>query len=140
MGRVKLNIPDSFEFSTEIPVRITDLNYGGHLGNDAILSVIHEARVRYLNNFGFTEFDIEGSGIIMTDSVIVYKSESFYGEILIINVTVTEIEKFGCDFVYLILNKENKKEIARAKTGIVFFDYSNKKLNRVPEKFIKKIK
>lgn len=140
MGRVKLHIPDSFEFSTEIHVRITDLNYGGHLGNDAILSIIHKARVRYLNNFGFTEFDVEGSSIIMTDSIIVYKAESFYGEVLLINVTVTDIEKFGCDFIYLILNKENKIEIARAKTGIVFFDYSNRKINRIPEGFIKKIK
>ena len=33
MGRVKLELPETFSFSTELTVRVTDLNYGGHLGN-----------------------------------------------------------------------------------------------------------
>ena len=48
MPRVKVALPATFPFRTEIPVRITDLNYGGHLGNDALLGLLHEARVHFL--------------------------------------------------------------------------------------------
>jgi acyl-CoA thioesterase FadM len=139
MSRVKLEIPDKFEFSTEVPIRITDINYGGHLGNDSILAIIHEARVRYLNNIGFSEKDIGGVGIIMADSVIVYKSEGFYGDILNVEAAVDNIDTFGFDFFYRITNAKSTKEIAVSKTGMVFYDYQNKKIAKSPEIFRKKV-
>ena len=48
MSRIKLALPDRWTFSTELPVRISDINYGGHLGNDAVLALAQEARVRFL--------------------------------------------------------------------------------------------
>jgi len=135
MGRIKLELPDNFTFSTEITVRIDDINYGGHLGNDSILSLVHEARVRFLKKFGFTEADIDGVGLIMTDAVIVYKSESFYSDVLRIEVAVSDVSEVGCDFVFKLSNKETGNEVARAKTGIVFFDYEHRKIVEVPEKF-----
>ncbi len=62
MARVKLDLPDAFEFTTEIQVRIGDINYGGHLGNDTVLSLIHEARVRFLQKYNFREANIGGIG------------------------------------------------------------------------------
>ncbi len=135
MARVKLDLPDSFQFSTEISIRINDINYGGHLGNDTVLSLVHEARVRFLMHLGFTEKDIGGNGIIMSDAIVVYKAEGFYGEMLTIEVTVGEFSSRGCDFLYRLSNKENGKEIARVKTGIVFYDYENKKIVSVPDVF-----
>jgi acyl-CoA thioester hydrolase len=135
MARIKINLPDKFIFATKIPIRINDINYGGHLRNDSILSIVHEARVRFLKKFGYSELNVEGCGIIMSDSAIVYKSEGYYGDVLRIEVTIDDFSKFGCDFIYKISNKETNKEIARAKTGIVFFDYENKKMVEVPEKF-----
>jgi len=139
VNRIKIDIPDNFEFTTIIPIRITDINYGNHLGNDALLSLIHEARVRYLNNIGFTEVNIDGRGIIMVDSAIIYKSEVFYGDELIFNVTVNGISNTGCDFFYRILSQNNSREAAIAKTGIAFYDYNRKKISHVPELFIEKI-
>lgn len=135
MARIKLEISGELEFSTEIAVRITDMNYGGHLGNDVMLSLIHEARMRFLRHHGFTEVDVDGVGIIMTDAAIVYKAECFYGDILCIEVGVQDIGKSGCDIVYRISNKETGKEVARAKTGIVFFDYEKRTVMGVPDKF-----
>jgi acyl-CoA thioesterase FadM len=139
MPRIKIELPEKFLFKTEIPVRITDINYGGHLGNDSLLSIIHEARVRFLIHLGYSEKDVEGSGIIMTDAAIQYKAESFYGDNLLIEVGVIDFSKIGCDIVYRISNKNFKKEIALAKTGIVFFDYKNKKVVAVPDKFKSKV-
>ena len=97
MARIKLILPDNFKFSTQLEVRITDINYGGHLGNDSVLGIIHEARIRLLADKGFTEQDIDGVGIIMADSVILYTSEGLYGDKLRIDVAVDEISNKGCD-------------------------------------------
>lgn len=135
MARIKLDLPEKFDFSTEIRVRINDINYGGHLGHDSVLTLTHEARVRLLSSYGFTEGNIDGPGLIVSDAVIVYKSEAFYGEILLIEIAVLDFSQYGCDFVYKLTQKENGKEVARAKTGIVFFDYEKRKVAPVPEKF-----
>jgi len=139
MPRIKIVIPDKFIYHTEIPIRITDINYGGHLGNDSLLSIIHEARVRFLNHLGYSESDVQGVGIIMIDSSIQYKSEGFYGDELIVEVAVNDFSGIGCDIVYRLTNKKSNKEIAVAKTGIVFFDYEKRKTSSVPLEFEKKI-
>ncbi|HSD63650.1 MAG TPA: thioesterase family protein [Ignavibacteriaceae bacterium] len=132
-------MPEKFEFSTDISVRITDINYGNHLGNDSLLSLIHEARVRYLNNIGFSEVNIGGYGIIMVDSVIIYKSEVIYGDELIFSIAVINVSNTGCDFYYHVKKKNSSKDTAIAKTGIVFFDYNKKKITTVPKIFIEKV-
>lgn len=136
MARVKVDLPEQFLFSTEIPLRISDINYGGHLGNDAVLSLVHEARVRFLNQYGWTELNIEGRSIIMTDAIVVYKSEAFYGDTIVMEIALSDITSTGCDVLYRLSNKERGKEVARVKTGIAFFDYRNRKVVEAPEKFL----
>ena len=140
MARAKISFPNTYLFTTEIPVRITDINYGGHLGNDSVLSVVHEARVQCLRHFGFTEADIDGTGIIMTDAVLVYRHESFYGDVLRIDVAVQDFSRTGCDFVFRLRDKKSRKEIALAKTGVAFFDYKSRKVVAVPAAFAEIVK
>jgi len=135
MARIKLHIPNILSYSTEIPIRITDVNYGGHLGNDAVLSIAHEARLRFLASMRYTEFSIEGAGIMMTDAIVVYVSEGFYGDVLIVEVGATDFESTRCDIFYRLLNKITRKEVAKVKTGIVFVDRELKKIIPVPRKF-----
>ncbi len=139
MPRIEINLPEKFIFSTEIPLRISDINYGGHLGNDSVLSIFQEARIRFLKQFGYSEIDIEGSSIIMTDSAIQYKSQGYYGDILIVELTVDDFHKVSCDFYYRAINKTKGNIIAIGKTGIAFFDYKKNKLTSIPEKFVKLI-
>jgi acyl-CoA thioester hydrolase len=133
MPRVKLDLPAGTVFTTEIPVRITDVNYGGHLGNDSLLSILHEARVQFLKKFGFTESNIGGVGIIMSDAVLVFKAEVFYGDMLTVEIGVDDLWAVGADISYRMLVRG--KEAARAKTGIVFFDYANRKIVQTPQTF-----
>ena len=133
MPHVKLDLPAKIVFTAEIPVRITDVNYGGHLGNDSLLSILHEARVQFLKRFGFTESDIGGAGIIMSDAVLVYKAEVFYGDMLSVEIGVDDLQAFGADITFRVLVRG--KEAARAKTGIVFFDYANHKIVQTPRVF-----
>ena len=128
MARVKIELPDKFIFKTEIPIRINDINYGGHLGNDTVLSIAHEARLRFLKQHNFTELNVGGA--------VQYKAEAFYGEIILVEIAVTDITRVGCDFVYRCTNKKRGTIIAIVKTGIVFYDYKRKKIVSVPERFI----
>jgi acyl-CoA thioesterase FadM len=136
MARVKIELPKEFIFKTEIPIRINDINYGGHLGNDAVLSIAHEARLRFLKQHNLTELNAGGAGIIMVDAAIQYKTEGYYGDIIMVEIAVTDITGVGCDFVYRCTNKNTGTEIAVVKTGIVFYDYDKKKVKTIPKKFI----
>ncbi len=44
-------------FSATLEVRISDINYGNHLGHDSLVSLLHEARVRFLRHLGYTELN-----------------------------------------------------------------------------------
>lgn len=135
MARIKLDLPENYLFNTLLEVRISDINYANHLSNDSVLSFIHEARVRFLRNYGYTELNVEGLGIIMTDTAIVYKSEGFHGDQVKIDVSVGDFNKYGCDIYYLLSNKKTAADVAHAKTGIVFFDYDQRKVVPLPEAF-----
>lgn len=137
MARIKIELPEQFQFSTDIAVSISDINYGGHLGHDSLISLMHEARVRFLKSRGFSETDIGGFGLIITDLAVIYKAEAFYGEILTIEIGIQDVTKYGWDLVYRVINKKIDKEVARAKTGVVIFDYKQKKVVVIPERFIK---
>lgn len=133
MPRIKVNLPETFLFSTQIPVRITDLNYGAHLGNDALLSILHEARVQFLRHVGLTEFDpTTGRGTIMADVAIEYKGEGFHGDVLHIQMAADDLSKYGFDVVYGVRTQDGR-EIARAKTGMLMFDYKARKLQVLSE-------
>jgi len=138
MARIKLVMPEKYIFTTTIPVRITDLNYGNHLANDALLSIIHEARVQFLGDLGYSELDVDGVGIIMGDVVIIYKTQAYYGDILQIEIAVADFSRKSCDFYYRITQSDNKI-VALAKTAIIFYDYQAAKPAPVPHAFINKI-
>lgn len=136
MERIEIKMPGKFEFATEIPICINHISFANHLDNAAVLSLVHEARIRFLRNFGFKgEFEIEGRQIIIRDAAILYRSEAFHGDVLKIEVGVSGFDRFGCDFFYKLSNKETGREVARAKTGVLFFNYEKREKIEVPEKF-----
>lgn len=135
MERVKIKLPENFNFSTTIRIRITDLNLGGHVGNDTFLSLLHEARHEFLKSLGYGETSFEGAGLIMADAAIEYKRELVQGDVIRISVVADAFDKFGFDLFYkmeVVTNTENFLA-AKAKTGMLCFDYANKKMVHIPE-------
>lgn len=139
MPRIKLDLPPTFSFSTQIPVRITDLNYGGHLGNDAVLSLLHEARMQFFGQVGFTELSFAGTGLIMADVAIEYKTQAYYGNVLKVYVTAHDFSRVGFDVYYKLVKEDDKTVVALAKTGMICFDYTRKKVVSVPQEAVDKL-
>ena len=133
MARVEIVLPEHFSFTTDIPIRIGDVNYGGHLGNDAVLSIAHEARVRFLAAHGFTEHDLAGVGILMIDAAVQYRAEGLYGMTLRVDVVAADVRTRDCDLVYRLSDAASGREIARVKTGLVFTDRTTGRLVRMPD-------
>ncbi|MCH5597181.1 acyl-CoA thioesterase [Niabella ginsengisoli] len=140
MARIKVALPNNFSFSTHIPIRITDINYGGHVGNDALLSILHEARLQFLNHHDYTEMNFEGTGLIMADVAIEFKAEAFYGDVLTVFITANDFSRVGFDLVYKLEKRVEEKTvvIAIAKTGMVCYNYNSKKVSAVPAEAIAK--
>jgi acyl-CoA thioester hydrolase len=135
MARVKLEVPVHKIFTTNIPVRITDINYGNHLGNDALVSIVHEARMQWLVSNNFTELNICGAALIMADLAVEYKAESFYGDTLQIAISIGDITKISFEIFYEINTTRSDKKIllANVKTGMVCFDYEARKVTSIPQ-------
>ncbi|SFR63381.1 Acyl-CoA thioesterase FadM [Marinobacter daqiaonensis] len=139
MARVKLSFPDDvFVFSTDMPVRITDINGANHLGNDALVSMLSEARAQFMVKMGLEETVGNGIGIIVTDLATMYQSESFFPEILTFEVGVTDLNRYGGDYVFRVTKASSGQPVALAKYGFVFFDFQHKKVVELPESFRKR--
>lgn len=134
----KINIPNIIEpcYTTNLQVRIYDINYGNHLSNDSLISLIHEARVRFLKSHGFTELDIGGVGVILTNLLVRYKAEAFYGDSIDIKIAVGDISKTSLDLHYELKLENSNREIARVVTTITFFDYNKSKVASIPQVFL----
>lgn len=141
MSRIKLIQPENFTFSTFIPIRITDINYGGHVGNDAVLTLVHEARMQYLASMGYSEMNFAGTSLIMGDAGIEFKKELLYGQTIEVQVTAANISKISFDLYYKILIHDNEKvEIAALiKTGMICFDYTVRKVTAIPQEALGKL-
>ena len=135
MERIKVDWPDPVVFTTELNIRITDINYGGHLGNDRLLSLVHEARVQFLVSHGWSELDVDGVGVIMTDAAMQFCSEIFYGSKVCIEMGIAIRGRLRFTLLYGLRDVENGDELARVRTGMAFFDYATKKAVHAPRAF-----
>ena len=119
MARVKINIPEEILATIIIPIRITDINYGNHVGNDSFVGIIHEARVSWLSMYNYTELNIGDAGLIMSDLEIEFKKESFYSDIIEVQISAGEISKIGFELYYQLFTtrKNERLLILNAKQG-----------------------
>ncbi len=129
MSRIKIEMPDTKLAEIKVPVRISDINYGNHVGNDAFVSIIHEARLQWLRQNSFTELNAGGAGLIMGDLIIEFKNESFYGDIITVAIYPGDIARVSFELFYQLTIIKNNAVIilANAKTGMIYYNYQTKK-------------
>lgn len=141
MARVKLAPLDHYQNIYKTTVEVTDINYGNHLGNDALVGMVHRARVHFLHWLGASENDLgDGkTGILLADLIVNYKEESFLFDKLSVESSIGEVRSKGFRMFHKI-TAEQGRLIALAETGVVAFDYQKRKVARIPESFVSKIR
>jgi len=126
MARLQLNFPDDqYYYSTLLTVRVTDINAGNHLGNDSMISMISEARARFLFEYGVAETERDGTGIIVTDLATTYRAEAHARDQLLFEVGVMDFNKYGGDIIFRVTRPKDQKQVAMAKQGFVFYNYKS---------------
>lgn len=140
MSRIKIKLPETKVFETTLAVRISDINYGNHLGNDSVLSLMHEARFQFYKSLGYTdELSIDGVGTIQVDTAIQYKGEGFHGDKIVAEVFLGDTTSKSMDLYYRLSIAGSSGLIALGKTGIAFFNYTEKKVSNMPNQIAKKL-
>ena len=72
---------------------ISDLNYAKHLDSVAMLQI--EARLQFLAHLGFSEGNVFGLGLVVADQAVDFRSESFAGDRLLIDVGVNDFNRYA---------------------------------------------
>lgn len=132
MGRVEITLPEHFPYIVELTVRVADLNYGNHLGNDAVLSLLHEARRGYLLSLGTDEIGADQVGFVVADAAVIYRAQAFYGERLRIEAAAGDFSSRSCAFYFRVSNAADGRVVAEARTGMVCFDFKAQKAVTIP--------
>ena len=102
MRNRKITIPSSFCYQTEMTVQVSDINYGGHVGNERYLLFAQETRMRFLQTIGHTEINFGEFGIVVAEAGIEYFTELFHGDIITISISIDNISRVAFDCYYKI--------------------------------------
>ncbi|MES2019573.1 MAG: thioesterase family protein [Pseudomonadota bacterium] len=136
MARLRLDFPEEqYYYSTLLTVRVTDINGANHLGNDSMISMISEARARFLYEFGVRETEGDGTGIIITDLATTYRAEAHARDQLLFEVGVMDFNKYGGDITFRVSRPGDKTLIAMAKSGFVFYNYKRSEVVAMADDF-----
>jgi acyl-CoA thioesterase FadM len=137
MSRIRLHEQLSYEFHYTKRLEPRDINYGGHLGNDALVSLAGSARADALHALGLREQDLgDGyTGIIMADLVVNFRAEAFMFDEIDIDTHMGEFSRTR----FRIFHRLTKGDIivALVETGLAAFNYLTREVAPVPDTFLK---
>lgn len=54
---------------------------------------------------------------------------------MLVQMAAADFSQYGCDLPWRMTEQASGREVARGKTGIVFFDYAARKIAQVPQDF-----
>jgi len=137
MSRERLQLPAHLPFGTDLTVQARDINYGNHLGHDAAVSLLHEARRRWLAAAGYDEVGHGGAGLIMLELEVHYGAEAFWADRLRVDMAVSSPGAARCEFRYRV--SRAGQEVLRARTLMGFFDYAARRPMRRPADFLTRL-
>lgn len=93
MERVRIEWPErAWRHEHGLGVRLGDMNYAHHLGHDALLGLLQEARGAALATLEVHERDIGGYPGVVADLMVQYQSEARWPDRLIIETAIPEPE------------------------------------------------
>jgi acyl-CoA thioester hydrolase len=139
MPRIQFQPADRYPFSTELAIYTAHINEGSHLDNVQLLTLVSEARVRFLHWLGYSQLDVEGRMFFVGDQAVQYRGEGFHGETLRIEIAPSDLADKGLDLVYRVSERASGRLIALGKIGLVCVDPASRKVCPVPPAFRHKL-
>ncbi len=125
---------NEFRFAMPYLVRVAEINYGGHVANSAVLSIMQDARIGYLAQLGpYSELDLGGCGIILPEAHLFFRAEMFLHDRLEVGVRCSEIKRSSFQLEYRI--ERGGDLTAEGTTPVICFDYQKRKPVRIPDRF-----
>ncbi|TXI99930.1 MAG: acyl-CoA thioesterase [Neisseriales bacterium] len=106
---------------------IRDINYANHMDHLALLNYLHETRVRFLREHGYSELDVDGkgSGLVVADLQCSYRRECFYGDIIRVELTLKVFSPTRLIMLYSIY-KDGDTLVANAEIRVAFLSAARK--------------
>lgn len=134
MERVKLDFPaEAIIHRHPLTVRVTDMNYGRHLGHDALVSLLHEARIQAFAALDLQEWDMYGHPSVVADLAVQYQSEARWPDALIIETAVPEPQGKALTIYQRIRKSDSQQLVATARVNQLLIDLATGRPAEVPE-------
>nr|WP_299243175.1 thioesterase family protein [uncultured Halomonas sp.] len=134
MERLQLEFPEAdLVHRYPLSVRIGDMNYGRHLGHDALITLLHEARAQAFVALGFREWDVAGYPSVVADLAVQYRAEAKWPDALEVETAIPVAEERGFCVYQRLQRPEDKRTIAVARLNLVLLDLQSGKPVRVPD-------
>ncbi len=135
MPRAKLTEQPEYEFCYPITLQPRDINYGGHLGVDSLVSIVGTARAYIFKSIGLSEGNLGNgrAGIIMTDFTVNLKAQGYMFDSLEVYTHIGELTKSSFRFFHKITR--GATIVALAEVGFLAYDYAVNKVTSVPKEF-----
>lgn len=106
------------------------------MGNERILVWADQIRNEFLKSLGWDEKVVMGeAGVIVANHTIVYQSEGFLGDKILIEVGIDFLTEFSFDIVIRTRKENSERNFIVLRTGIVCFDYVKREIHPIPERF-----
>ncbi|MCX6038807.1 MAG: thioesterase family protein [Chloroflexi bacterium] len=136
MPRVTLTEQQNYEFSHSLTVRPTDINYAGHLGNEALLGLVHEARAYFLKELNFNTIvgNEQRIGLLIADLAVNFKAEAFAHDQLTVDCQIDELQEKSFRLFHRI--RCGEQVITLVETGVVAYDYQSGHVVPLPDDFL----
>lgn len=84
-------------YTDTIKIRISDINYGNHLGHTQLINLLHEIRLQFLKKNGLNEHDIDGNALVMRDLNVKYINQAFWDNEIEINM---QLQNAGIKIIF----------------------------------------
>lgn len=133
MERVKLDFPaEAVIHRHPLTVRVTDMNYGRHLGHDAVVSLLHEARIQAFAALDLPEWDMHGYPSVVADLAVQYHSEARWPDALLIETAVPEPQGKALIIYQRIYQADSEQLVATSRVNQLLIDLATGRPVEVP--------
>jgi len=134
MERVSLEFPNAAVIHRHpLTVRVTDMNYGRHLGHDALVSLLHEARMQAFASLDLPEWDMHGYPSVVVDLTVQYQQEARFPDALVIETAVPDPEGKALTVFHRVTKAETGDVVATARVNKLLIDLAAGRPVAIPD-------